>query len=115
MRVISTARVSFCFEVPTRRRMVLKLKPRFIGFISLNPTLFRSGVANEVSADRARPEYFTTNGYCPQVIFIDSMSSDMSSLDRSGMRCPEAKAISVPLKSLSLYASTFALDPTMIL
>src|SRR6476646_6967729 len=43
------------------------------------------------------------------------MSLDMSSLDRSGMRCPEAKAISVPLKSLSLYASTVALDPTMIL
>ena len=57
-----------------------------------------------MSMYRAHPyhAHAPTNGYFPQVIFIDSMSLDMSSLDRSGIRCPGAKAISVPLKSFSL-------------
>jgi len=53
--------------------------------------------------------------FVPQVTFIDSMSLDMSSWDRSGTRWPAAKAISVPLKSLSLNARTVALEPTMTL
>lgn len=37
-------------------------------------------------------------GYFPQVIFIDSISLDMSNLDRPGTRWPGLKASSVPLK-----------------
>ncbi len=55
-----------------------------------------------MSTCSAHPEHAPTDGYFTQVIFIDSMSLDMSSLDRSGMRCPDAKAISVALKSISL-------------
>jgi len=51
---------------------------------------------------RAHPEDASAPAYLPQVIFSDSISLDMSSLERSGMRCPDVKAISVPLKSLSL-------------
>ena len=58
-----------------------------------------------MSTYNAHPEYPLISGYCPQVIFIDSMSLGMSSLDRSGIRCSEAKAISVPLKALSLWRS----------
>lgn len=55
-----------------------------------------------MSTGSAHPEPAPTDGYFAQVIFIDSMSFDISRLDRSGMRCPGAKAISAPLKSLSL-------------
>lgn len=57
----------------------------------------------------------TVRQFVPQVTFIDSMSLDISSLDRSGTRWPGAKAISVPRKSLSLNAWTVAFEPTMTL
>src|SRR6202795_931004 len=86
--------------------------------VALNMATMLARLTNSeqrVSTCSAHPEDSPTNGYFPQVIFIDSMLLDMSSWERSGMRWPGAKAISAPLKSLSLYASTVALDPTMTL
>jgi len=73
--------------------------------VALNPATMparMTAVNGEMSTCSAHPEDSPTNGYFPQVIFIDSMWLDMSSWERSGMRWPGAKAISVPLKSLSL-------------
>jgi hypothetical protein len=54
-----------------------------------------------VSTYSAHPEDSLTNGYFPQLIFIDSMSFAMSSLPRFGTRWPGANVISVLVKSLS--------------
>src|ERR1043165_3349477 len=51
----------------------------------------------------------------PHVIFIDSISLDISSLDRSGTRWPGNNASSVPLKSSFEYTRTVVFEPTMTL